>query len=61
MSKIIISAPPTYFTKVFGFDLQSNILIYCEGESVTIPPAFELFNVPRNLCGDSFPCELIVI
>jgi hypothetical protein len=44
-----MSAPLTYFSKVFGFATESNILIDSEGDWLTMPPAGKVFIVPKNL------------
>jgi len=56
-----MSAPFTYFAKVFALFLESNILIVSDGLGVTMPPGLDIFNVPKNLCGCFDPSDFMVI
>lgn len=53
-SSIIMSAPLTYLTKVFGFLTESRSLIDCEGLGLRIPFAGIVLSVPINLWGSCY-------
>ena len=48
-SNIMMSAPLTYFIKVFGFLTESKILIDSDGLGLRIPLTGIVLSVPMNL------------